>query len=218
MSYDTMDLKHKETGKVYMLTGHNHMLMARHGMVLETEHPYPEINQDTNGDYGRGFYNNFVVISIAKLNRDFDFVERVRPEGFVSSSTAHEEGQFKDTCKIFVEKYKDGINSNKMRRLDIGDGVSFGGDEGALFDLSGPATLVKLSDEVVKRLAIDEKLLNELINDDKLANELFDSIDEQMNELGCKYYTFERPDGGDIFSLLEGKRAAELRAVGLRRK
>jgi len=211
------DIKRKSDGKIFLLTGHAKLLQDHHGFIFETEHDYPELSTDNNSSY-KGFYNHFSIMSIVVFTRDFKLVSKVRPEGFVSSSTAGESDHFKAECDIFIENNSDRVYSKKLRRLDIGDGITFGGNEGGLYDLVDPAKLIELDTEVIKRLSIDEVMLRKLANSPFLTEELFTSIDEQMEELGCKYYTFERPDGGSIIKLLEGRRAAEIRAVGYKQK
>ena len=212
------DLKRKDGGKVFLLTGHSRMLQTHHGVVIETEQDYPEITKTPDNGEQKGFYNNYVIIGTGDLYRNYELIDKVRPEGFKTSSTAIQEAHFSDECDLFLEKASSIIKKNKVRRLDIGDGITLVVDEGSLFDLSDPAELKELTSEVVKRLSISEELIRKLSSSGHLIKELFQSIDEQMQELGCKYYTFDRVDGGSILRILEGKRAAEIRAVGYKQK
>lgn len=217
----TKDLKCGRTGIIIKCTGNADTLMARHGIVIETEEDYTSIEgfypiEDHNE--GNMFKNGFIV-SIGLFTRDLDFIERVRHEGFVSENCSAEVMRTDATIVSFTEKYKKELSESRIQRYNIGDGVTIEAGDGSLFDLADPAILTKNTEEVVKRIKISPELLREMTIDYGRGEELFRLIKEQMTSLNCPHYTFKRPDTDDtLLKFSKFEKDVELRACGLRQK
>ena len=216
----TKDLKCKKSGVIIKCTGNADLLMCRHGLVIETEGDYSDLEgvEAIDGPEGSMFKNG-LLISIGSITRSFEHVERIRPEGFVSDNCNGELLKLEYTIDAFEEKYKKELSEPKIQQYNIGDGITIAVDTGSLFDLAAPAVLTKNTEEIVKRIKIPYDLLLELTRDGRRGEEFFRLIKEQMTRVNCPHYTFQRPDGEDILAKFSKfDKEVELRAYGLRQK
>jgi len=215
--FKTYDLRNKETDTLILCTGNISHIIHQHGVIIETEECYDE---ETRYDDSDTLFDNSIVISLGALDRRYEMVKKVRPEGFVSKSCSAKDVQFEIEIADFLEKNSDNIKTPKMRRLVAEGGITVCDDSGGdLFDLIEPAKLIENTIEVVKRIDISFELLKRLNKHSYLTEELFDSIREEMRGLGCEHYTFEHPSGGyDLKRYIKFGNTVELRAFGLKQK
>lgn len=213
----TMDLMHKESGQVIMLTGRGFLLEGKHAITLETEGDYigsEDVHSPIEGD----LFSNSICISIGAIHRNFEFVDRVRDNDFISNLNRESVTQMRDAISTFLNNNNSTL-SRKLRVLNMDGGVTsvnLRKKEHGLFDLADSAVLCKNEVQVVKRIRIGFDMLCDLNSDKSLNDEFFRTLDEEMLELGCEYYTFERPDGGSILNrYTEYLNFVEIRAHGL---
>ena len=216
--FKTHDLQVKETGDIILCTGNIVLLRNRHGLVIETEEDYSNLEfNEKIPELDDFLFENKIAVSIGSFDRNIDFIKRVRPSGFISKSCNNKNASFNIAIETFIQRNKDRLDSHKLRNLNTRGGITVAhGDIGALFDLKDAPILSINKGEVVKRLKIGYDMLTELNKSSELSKELFDQIEEEMSELGCPYFTFSRPDEGVILRRDEEfSEYVEIRAYGL---
>jgi len=118
--------------------------------------------------------------------------------------------------KELNEKIKALVGHLTYKNFDTDGGITIGGTEGELFDLSGPKEVIELKNEYVKRLKFSNELAQEFIeNQTKLQNFLFEAQESFKKETNVKYYTFKSPDG-DNFVFEREDNFLEVRIYGLK--
>jgi len=209
-------------GRRIMLTGRSFLLQDRHGVVFETEVPYSSFETEDGKKVSLEqisdldlIYENHIAVSIGLLTRHGKFVKKERPEGFVSNSTEGLELQIETEMEQFVEKYSNRIKTPKMNRYNMEGGVTLAPSEGACFMLDSAAVLSENKNEVIKRIKISAEILRDMLENENKTNSFFDQIDEEMKSLGCRGYTFKRPDGETYLTRDPASKTIELRAYGM---
>jgi hypothetical protein len=207
--------------RVILCTG-NYLLMEHaHGVIIETEGSYPDFEKDgrtiklnhkvTEAD----LFVNKVVISLGLVSR-LEFIDRVRPSGFSSQSCSTTLTQLEIEKEQFIEMFSSEIGCDSINHYNIEGGVTIANDDGALFDLSDLPVVKKNTVEVVKRLGLPSEIIRDMINNKNKGLEFFNQINKEMESLGCKGYTFKRPDGTSSLHRNPFSDILELRAYGLK--
>lgn len=212
-----------------MVTGNGFLLREMHGILLETEEHYPDLELDdgkvlrtcSNSYVEDLVFKNYIMLSIGSLsryaNREGFTVKKRRPQGFVSSSSSGKEAQISSDIIEFSEMYSSELTEPKIRRYNTDGGITIASkDDGSLFDLSDATVVTKNTEEVVKRVKIPHSILMELLKDKDAGKQFFKQIKEEMESLGCPHYTFKRPDGCEALYREDYHSNIELRACGIR--
>jgi len=64
----------------------------------------------------------------------------------------------------FEEAFKADLIIPKMKRFNIDNNITLGGEEGSLFDLKGPSVVTENSIEVVNRIVLTPEMIEDFIN------------------------------------------------------
>ena len=212
-----------------MVTGNGFLLRSHHGIILETEEYYPDLELDDgkvlklySNSYSEDLvFKNYIMLSIGSLsrysNREGFTVKKRRPQDFVSNSSSGKELQIRADIEGFCELYSEELTEPKIRKYNTDGGITIANkDDGSLFDLEEAPIVTKNTEEVVKRIKIPHTILLDLLNNKKEGKQLFKQIKEDMTSLGCPHYTFKRPDGCDALYREDYHSNIELRACGMR--
>jgi hypothetical protein len=211
-----------------LVTGNSKILEGMHGVIIETEEAYKHLlDEDGNIvenitlqydsiDGSDLLFKYYIVLGLGALNRA-SLKPKRRPSGFVSNSCNGLELEISADMDVFSDMYRSYITGPKLRIYNTDGGITIASkDDGALFDLSEAPIVTKNTEEVVKRIKIPHKILKEFIENKDNGHSFFEQIKEEMESLGCKHYTFKRPDGSDALYRSQYASTIEIRAYGKR--
>jgi len=208
--HKTHDLKIDDD--LIMLTGNGYLTDNHAAYVLETEYNYPKYSKD-NKYFNDLLFENFIVVPFSKYKPE-NFVERVRPEGFVSNSCNAKEAELSNKIKIIKQKYSKFLDKEAYN-FDIEGGLTFTPEENPdCFGLNDAKKVKILKKEVIKRLHLSEKVLDQLLYSESQAELFFEQIEKEMKKLGCNSYTFSHWGENSIFKRYPFRKYAELRTYG----
>lgn len=172
----------KLTGNAFLLDNHS-------GYVFETEEKYPQFEKN-NKHIKDILFENFIILSIGK-EANAEYIDKERPDFFCSNSCEDKVHSLENKRKRLESKYSNFFVEYESC-FDIEGGITINKAKEA-FALNDAKKVEILSNLIVKRLKLSEKILDTMLKSESDAKSFFRNIKKEMKELGCVNYTIVPP-------------------------
>ena len=209
----------KVEGVTYKVTGNWCLFDDYSEAIIETEDVYKHKTERERKLANRYLFKNSVILSLNQINEKLEFVEKIRPENFVSSDCTNEFLEMKNLIKS-LQILEEKRFSKKLKLFDLEGGITFyPKDNDIAFALNKPKNVKLISSNFLKRLKLDSSVLRRLVEDSDLRKSFFKEIDDDMKKIGCIDYIFRSPNysiGTDAFLYNDFYKEVEMRIYGVK--